>query len=164
MSPAVWFCYQTVLWLWHVQYTPVRLEVWWYRMQCGMWCCVSGWGALDNSKDYNAVILKDYNAVIFRVRPGSFQLLDCEFEGTVILQDVSNFSPNNMAPHPRWPKSHYIYIISLDLNQDFVFFRCMEQTSLEWRIAWSICYRKGAFGVCGEEMGWMLWRLLQSLL
>jgi hypothetical protein len=45
--------------------------------------------------------LKDYNAVIFRVRPGSFQLLDCEDEGTVILQDVRNFSPNNMASHPR---------------------------------------------------------------
>jgi len=45
--------------------------------------------------------LKDYNAAIFRVRPGSFWLLDCEVEGTVILQDMRNFSPNNTAPHPR---------------------------------------------------------------
>lgn len=37
----------------------------------------------------------DYNPVIFRVRPGSFWLHDCEDEGTVILQDVRNFSPNN---------------------------------------------------------------------
>jgi len=67
-------------------------------------CEIRGSHSCDDIGCSDAVALdssKDYNAAIFRVRPGSFWLLDCKVEGTVILQDVRNFSPNNTAPHPR---------------------------------------------------------------
>jgi hypothetical protein len=133
---------------------------------CEIWgshsCDAVAWSRLK----CDAVLLSEWHSTfwrMFRVRSGSFGLRACVGEGTMILYNLKKYPPNDTASHPRsveYP-GHVLNIgsyvlrtrcripgdctvdthcmMSLTLNHDFLFFRCMAQTSLEWRTAWSIC-------------------------
>jgi hypothetical protein len=80
------------LWISGILNKWIWIWIWWFKSS-GMWHCLTGWVHPDISEDYSASFFREISLRNW--------LCDAEDKGTVIPQNIMDFSPSHKVLYPR---------------------------------------------------------------